>query len=83
MRICLGCREAKPKKQLIRVVKNKENEISIDLTGKKSGRGAYICKDISCFERIKKTGGLERAFETPVCKKIYEQLGKELEGCND
>ena len=51
LRMCTGCSEMKPKKELIRVVKNKEGEVSIDLTGKKAGRGAYICKDIECFNK--------------------------------
>ena len=59
MRMCLGCQEMKPKKELIRVVKNKENEISIDFTGKKPGRGAYICRSLSCFEKARKGKGLK------------------------
>ena len=51
MRMCLGCGEMKPKRELIRVVKSKEGDISLDLTGKKSGRGAYICKSVECFEK--------------------------------
>ena len=54
MRMCLGCGEMKPKKELIRVVRNKEGETSLDLTGRKAGRGAYICKDIECFRKARK-----------------------------
>ena len=54
MRMCLGCGEMKPKRELIRVVKSKEGDISLDLTGKKSGRGAYICKSVECFEKARK-----------------------------
>lgn len=79
MRMCLGCQEMKPKKELIRVVKNKENEISLDFTGKNPGRGAYICKNVSCFEKAKKGRKFERAFETSIGEEIYELLRKELE----
>ncbi len=82
MRMCLGCQEMKPKKELIRVVKNKENEISIDFTGKKPGRGAYICRSLSCFEKARKGKRLERAFETSINEEIYESLKKDLEDGN-
>lgn len=55
MRMCLGCGGMKPKRELIRVVKSKEGDISLDLTGKKSGRGAYICKSVECFEKARKS----------------------------
>ena len=61
MRMCLGCGEMKPKRELIRVVKSKEGDISLDLTGKKSGRGAYICKSVECFEKARKES-LKEAF---------------------
>lgn len=83
MRMCLGCQEMKPKKELIRVVKNKENEISLDFNGKKPGRGAYICKSISCFEKARKGRRLEKAFETSINEEIYELLKNELEEGND
>jgi len=73
----------KPKKELIRVVKNKENEISIDFTGKKPGRGAYICHDVSCFEKARKSKGLERAFESSIDDSIYEMLKQKLEEGDD
>ena len=62
MRMCLGCGEMKPKRELIRVVKSKEGDISLDLTGKKSGRGAYICKSVECFEKARKARKFERSF---------------------
>lgn len=68
----------KPKKELIRVVKNKENEISVDFVGKKPGRGAYICKDIECFDKARRNKGFERAFETSIDCEVYEALKKEL-----
>ncbi len=83
MRMCLGCQEMKPKKELIRVVKNKENEISLDFTGKKPGRGAYICKSVACFEKAKKGKRFERAFETSIDPKIYAELEKQLEVDNN
>jgi uncharacterized protein len=79
LRMCLGCQEMKPKRELIRVVKNKEDEISVDFVGKKPGRGAYICKQISCFEKARKGKRLERAFETAISEEIYELLKKQLE----
>lgn len=82
MRMCLGCQEMKSKKELIRVVKNKDDEISIDFVGKKPGRGAYICKSISCFEKARKGRRFERAFETSINEGIYELLKKDLEEGN-
>lgn len=78
MRMCLGCQEMKPKRELIRVVKNKEGLISIDKKGKAPGRGAYICNALPCLEKAQKQKKLERAFGSPVEKEIYEQLVKEL-----
>lgn len=82
MRMCLGCQEMKPKKELIRVVKNKENEISIDLTGKKPGRGAYICNEILCFQKAQKAKKFERTFEIPIDDEIYKFLEQQLGGSN-
>ena len=73
----------KPKKELIRIVKNKENEISVDFTGKKSGRGAYICKSIICFEKSRKTKKLERAFESPISEDVYNILKQQMEENDD
>lgn len=77
-RMCTGCMEMKPKKELIRVVKNKENEISIDLHGKKPGRGAYICRSIECLEKAVKTKRLERNLESKISEEIYEKLKEEI-----
>lgn len=60
MRMCMGCNEMKPKKELIRIVKSPEGEISLDFTGKKPGRGAYICRDKECFGKIRKSRRLEK-----------------------
>lgn len=73
-RTCMGCNEKKDKKDLIRIVKNKENQISIDKTGKAQGRGAYICDDINCLEKIIKSKRLERIFEMKISEEIYNDL---------
>ncbi len=78
MRKCLGCNEMKPKKELIRAVKSPEGEISLDLTGKKSGRGAYICPDKGCFDKARKGKRLERALETKIPESVYDAMLDEL-----
>lgn len=83
MRMCLGCQEMKPKKELIRVVKNKDDEISVDFGGKKPGRGAYICKSVPCFEKARKAKRFERAFEASISDEVYITLQKQLEEEND
>ena len=77
-RTCIGCNEVKLKKELIRVVKNKEGEISIDKTGKANGRGAYLCDNIQCLEKAIKTKRLERSFETQIGNEIYDELRKTM-----
>ena len=74
VRTCMGCNEKREKKQLIRIVKNKINEISLDKTGKLEGRGAYICDDIQCLERIIKSKRLEKIFDMKISDEIYENL---------
>ncbi len=78
MRKCLGCNEMKPKRELIRAVKSPEGEISLDLTGKKSGRGAYICPDKDCFDKARKGRRIERALETKIPEAVYDEMLKEL-----
>ena len=78
MRMCTGCKVHKPKKELIRVVKSPDGEISIDFHGKKSGRGAYVCNDIGCLEKAIKTRQLERAFSCAIPAEIVEKLREEL-----
>lgn len=73
-RTCMGCNEKKDKKELIRIVKNKENEISIDRTGKKEGRGAYICDNINCLEKLIKSKRLEKVFDMKISEEIYDNL---------
>ncbi|MBQ7107890.1 MAG: YlxR family protein [Clostridia bacterium] len=79
MRMCLGCNEMKIKNELIRVVKSPEGEVSIDATGKKNGRGAYICHNPSCLEKAIKTKRIERAFSLSIPSEVYESLKKELD----
>ena len=78
MRKCMGCNEMKPKKELIRVVKSSEGEISLDLTGKKSGRGAYICPDKKCFDKARKGKRIERALETSIPEEVYDAMASQL-----
>ena len=73
-RTCMGCNEKRDKKDLIRIVKNKENEISIDKTGKAQGRGAYICDDITCLEKLIKTRRIEKIFDMKISEEIHENL---------
>ena len=73
-RTCMGCNSKKDKKELIRIVKNKENEISIDRTGKQEGRGAYICDDIQCLEKVIKSKRLEKILDSKISEEIYENL---------
>ena len=79
MRTCIGCREQKPKKDLIRVVKDKENKIFIDKTGKANGRGAYLCNDKNYLEKAIKSKALNRAFTTEISEEVYENLINSVE----
>lgn len=79
MRMCLGCNEMKPKKELIRVVKSPEGEISLDFTGKKSGRGAYICRNTECFNKARKARRFEKAFSCRIDDDIYGGMNDELQ----
>ncbi|MBO5604194.1 MAG: YlxR family protein [Acidaminococcaceae bacterium] len=77
-RKCVGCGEMKPKKELIRVVRSPEGEISLDLTGKKAGRGAYVCPDKECISKAYKGHRLEKALEKQVNESVYKRLLEEL-----
>ena len=79
MRQCIGCREHKPKKELIRVVRSPEGEISLDFRGKAPGRGAYLCPDGACLKKAIKSKALERNFEVSIPEEIYEDLTKKME----
>ena len=78
LRKCLGCEEMIGKKGLLRIVRSKEGEISLDPTGKKSGRGAYICNDRQCFEKARKKKSLERALKCQIPQEIYDSLGERI-----
>ena len=79
MRQCVGCREMKSKKEMIRVIKTPEDEIMIDATGRKNGRGAYICPSRDCLAKAIKSKGLERSFKLSIPSVVYDQLTKEME----
>ena len=79
MRRCVGCMEQRPKRELIRVVRSPEGEISLDTTGKKSGRGAYLCPDPACLAKARKARRLERALECEIPDEVYERIEKELQ----
>lgn len=79
MRMCLGCGEMKPKKELVRIVKSPEGDISLDLTGKKSGRGAYICKDAQCLAKAQKVRRLEKSFSCRIDDEVYKAMEAQLE----
>ena len=79
MRQCLGCREMKPKKELLRVVRAPDGGVSLDFRGKAPGRGAYICPDMACLQRAIKSRALERAFEAKIPEEIYTQLTEQME----
>ena len=74
MRMCVGCREMKPKMELLRIVKPQEGDASIDRTGKAQGRGAYVCQNIECLKKAQKTRALERALEAKIEENVFEQL---------
>ena len=74
LRKCTGCQEMKDKRSLVRVVKSENGEFSVDFTGKKPGRGAYICPNLECLEKAKKSKGLERSFKTPVPARFTKSL---------
>ena len=79
LRMCIVCRERSDKKELVRVVKNKNGEIFLDKSGKANGRGAYVCKSKECFDKLKKTRALNRAFKCEIPLEVYEKLGEEIE----
>lgn len=79
LRKCTGCGEMKPKAELIRIVKSKDSGISIDFEGKKSGRGAYVCKNLDCLRRARKMRRFEKSFSCRIPDEVYESLEEELE----
>ncbi|MDR1263676.1 MAG: YlxR family protein [Oscillospiraceae bacterium] len=78
MRMCVGCRAMKPKKELVRVVKSPLGAVSLDRIGKMPGRGAYVCRDAACLARAQKQRQLERALDTPIDAAVFESLKKTM-----
>ena len=79
LRQCVGCGEMKNKKEMMRVIKDAQGEISLDVTGKKNGRGAYLCFNRQCLEKAEKNKGLECSFKMSIDRSVYESLQKEFE----
>lgn len=79
IRMCVVCRGQSDKKQLLRIVKNKDGEIFVDVTGKANGRGAYVCKDRACYEKLCKQKSLNRAFKCNVSDEVYKKIGECIE----
>ena len=80
IRQCIGCGEMKNKREMMRVLKTAENEIILDITGRKNGRGAYLCKSKECLEKARKCKGLDRSFKMSIPEQVYENLQKEFDG---
>lgn len=80
MRQCIGCREMKDKRELMRILRTPEGELLLDATGRKNGRGAYLCRDFQCFAKARKSKALERSFQMSIPQEIYESLEREWEG---
>lgn len=80
MRQCTGCNERKDKKELIRIIRTPEGEIVVDFTGKKNGRGAYICNSVTCLNLAQKRKSLERSLKTAIPDSVYQELAKEMNG---
>ena len=78
MRQCLGCNEHRPKLELLRVVRTPEGEVTLDFTGKKSGRGAYICRDVKCLRRVRKSGRLSHNLSCEISADVYDRMEREL-----
>ena len=78
MRQCLGCNEHKPKMELIRIVRSPEGVVSLDLTGKKSGRGAYVCRDLKCLRKVRKSGRAAHNLECEISPEVYDSMEAEL-----
>ena len=81
MRQCMGCNEHKPKAELLRVVRSPDGAVSLDFTGKKSGRGAYICREVKCLQKARKSRRLERVLECSIPDEVYDAMEQELNDC--
>ena len=82
LRMCTGCGEMKPKQEMVRVVKSPEGEIFLDLTGKKPGRGAYVCRNVQCLNAARKARRFEKAFSCKIPDEVYDRMEEELLGNN-
>ena len=82
-RQCMGCRERKAKRELIRVVRTTEGTVSLDFSGKLNGRGSYLCPDMACLTKARKARSLERSLEVPIPEEVYDRLQKEMEAGNN
>lgn len=83
MRQCVGCGEMKSKKEMMRILKTPEDEIILDVTGKKNGRGAYLCKSGECLSKARKNKGLERSFKMSIPNEVYDKLEKEFDALDE
>ena len=83
VRHCIGCNQPFPKKELLRVVRSPEGEVSFDFTGKKSGRGAYLCRNSACFKKARKSGRLSHNLDTPIPEEVYERLEAEIKAAEE
>ena len=81
-RQCMGCRERKAKRDLIRIVRGTDGEVRVDFGGKMNGRGAYLCPNPECLKKAQKAKSLERSLEVPIPDEVYDRLAKEMEGSN-
>ena len=81
-RQCMGCRERKPKRDMIRIVRGTDGVVSLDFGGKMNGRGAYICPNMECLKRVRKSKALDRSLEVTIPEEVYDRLEKEMEGAN-
>ena len=79
VRQCMGCNEHKPKQELLRIVRSPEGEISLDFTGKKNGRGAYLCRDVKCLRRARKSRRIDRVLEIEIPDEVYDRMEREME----
>ena len=82
-RQCMGCRERKPKRDMIRIVRTPEGVVSLDFGGKMNGRGAYICPNAECLKKVQKSKALERSLEIPIPDEVFDRLAKEMEAGNN
>jgi predicted RNA-binding protein YlxR (DUF448 family) len=81
-RQCMGCRERKPKRELIRIVRGTDGNVSLDFGGKMNGRGAYICPNVECLKKVQKSKALDRSLETQIPEEVYQRLAREMEAEN-